>query len=320
MMDARGARALRHRASGHATADVHGRGLDAALDELGWRDALAARPAGRGRRRSSSTRARRPRTSSALDVVLATAPGRDARRLAGVVLPALGSVAPPGRVDGDGLGRRGLGHVDARQRDPGAGRSPTDGAHRRRRRRRSTCARSRASTRASAWSRCTADAPGRRAPRSTGDWPDAVAAGQRALAHELVGASRAMLELARDHAVERIQFDRPIARFQAVRHRLAESLVAIEAADAAARRGVGRRHARSPPRWPRPSPAAAPAPSPATASRCWPASASPPSTRSTATSAVPSSSTACSATPARSPPQLGDELLATRQLPPLLPL
>ncbi len=64
-------------------------------------------------------------------------------------------------------------------------------------------------------------------------WPDAVAAGQRALAHELVGASRAMLELARAHALERVQFDRPIASFQAVRHRLAESLVAVEAADGA---------------------------------------------------------------------------------------
>ena len=63
--------------------------------------------------------------------------------------------------------------------------------------------------------------------------PDAVAAGQRALAHELIGASRAMLELARVHALERIQFDVPIASFQAVRHRLAEALVAIEAADGA---------------------------------------------------------------------------------------
>ena len=67
-----------------------------------------------------------------------------------------------------------------------------------------------------------------------GRWPEAVAAGQRALAHELVGVARTMLRLARDHAVERVQFDRPIAGFQAVRHRLAESLVAIEAADAAA--------------------------------------------------------------------------------------
>jgi alkylation response protein AidB-like acyl-CoA dehydrogenase len=69
---------------------------------------------------------------------------------------------------------------------------------------------------------------------TTVDWGSSVAAGQRALAHELVGVSRTMLRLAREHALDRIQFDRPIAQFQAVRHRLAESLVAIEAADAAA--------------------------------------------------------------------------------------
>ncbi len=54
-----------------------------------------------------------------------------------------------------------------------------------------------------------------------------------AVSHELIGAARAMLELARSHALERIQFDVPIASFQAVRHRLAETLVAIEAAQAA---------------------------------------------------------------------------------------
>ena len=62
---------------------------------------------------------------------------------------------------------------------------------------------------------------------------DALAAGRRAVAHELVGVSRTMLELARTHALERIQFDVPIASFQAVRHRLADALVAIEAASAA---------------------------------------------------------------------------------------
>ncbi len=41
-----------------------------------------------------------------------------------------------------------------------------------------------------------------------------------------------MLDLARDHSLERIQFGRPIATFQAVRHRLADTLVAIETADA----------------------------------------------------------------------------------------
>ena len=41
-----------------------------------------------------------------------------------------------------------------------------------------------------------------------------------------------MLTLAREHALERVQFGRPIAGFQAVRHRLADALVAIEALDA----------------------------------------------------------------------------------------
>ena len=63
-------------------------------------------------------------------------------------------------------------------------------------------------------------------------WDAAVAAGRRATAHQLLGASRSMLDLARTHALERVQFGRPVARFQAVRHRLAEALVAIEALDA----------------------------------------------------------------------------------------
>ena len=41
-----------------------------------------------------------------------------------------------------------------------------------------------------------------------------------------------MLDLARSHAVERVQFGRPIARFQAVRHRLADVLVAVEVLEA----------------------------------------------------------------------------------------
>ncbi len=71
---------------------------------------------------------------------------------------------------------------------------------------------------------------GRNVP--TEQWAEAVALGRLALGHELVGAARAMLELARTHAMERIQFGRPIGTFQAVRHRLADTLVAIEAADA----------------------------------------------------------------------------------------
>ncbi len=60
----------------------------------------------------------------------------------------------------------------------------------------------------------------------------AVAAGRRALGWWLVGTSRAMLSLARQHALDRMQFGRRIASFQAIRHRLAEALVAIEGAEA----------------------------------------------------------------------------------------
>ena len=69
--------------------------------------------------------------------------------------------------------------------------------------------------------------------RAEGSWDDAVALARLAVGHELVGTMRTMLDLAREHALERVQFDRPIAGFQAVRHRLAESLVAIEGASAA---------------------------------------------------------------------------------------
>jgi acyl-CoA dehydrogenase-like protein len=55
---------------------------------------------------------------------------------------------------------------------------------------------------------------------------------RRAVSWWLVGSSRAMLALARRHALDRTQFGRPIAGFQAVRHRLAETLVAIEGAEA----------------------------------------------------------------------------------------
>ncbi|MGB2918789.1 MAG: acyl-CoA dehydrogenase family protein [Mycobacterium sp.] len=58
--------------------------------------------------------------------------------------------------------------------------------------------------------------------------PDA----RRAVGWWLLGSARAMLTLARQQALGRVQFGRPIAGFQAVRHRLAETLVAIEGAEA----------------------------------------------------------------------------------------
>ena len=60
----------------------------------------------------------------------------------------------------------------------------------------------------------------------------ALGAGRLALGWWLVGTSRAMLSLARRHALDRVQFGRHISSFQAIRHRLADTLVAIEGAEA----------------------------------------------------------------------------------------
>lgn len=68
-------------------------------------------------------------------------------------------------------------------------------------------------------------------PVPAGD-PVPLAAGRVALGWWLVGTGRTMLALARQHALDRTQFGRPLASFQAVRHRLAESLVALDGAEA----------------------------------------------------------------------------------------
>lgn len=63
--------------------------------------------------------------------------------------------------------------------------------------------------------------------------PEALAAGRLALGWWLTGIGRLMLSYARTHVLSRTQFGRPLASFQAVRHRLAETLVALEGAEAA---------------------------------------------------------------------------------------
>jgi hypothetical protein len=55
---------------------------------------------------------------------------------------------------------------------------------------------------------------------------------RRALAHELLGATDAMLTMATEYAKVRQQFGRPIGAFQAVKHRLADVYVARQAAAA----------------------------------------------------------------------------------------
>ena len=62
--------------------------------------------------------------------------------------------------------------------------------------------------------------------------PAVLAAGRRALGWWLLGTGRAMLAPARSHVLDRTQFGRPLATFQAVRHRLAETVVALDGAEA----------------------------------------------------------------------------------------
>ena len=172
--------------------------------------------------------------SAALDWLLAGALGAPTDRTA-VVLPSLRETSAPGRLDGGrclvrglatavldrcdrvlvvtegtdgapvvGLGPRQLERRPVHGLDPSLGLFEVEGEF---------------------------ELTGVASSRST-DWPSALALGQLALGHQLVGSGRAMLEQARAHALERTQFGRPIGSFQAVRHRLAESLVALEAAAA----------------------------------------------------------------------------------------
>jgi hypothetical protein len=220
----------------HATAQHAGAALDAALDEMGWRDALTAHP-DTAVATLFALQGAAATTSSALDDVIVAALGLDPDPGLGVVLPAPGRTGAPGAPAGDGVAVAGLGTCGLSHRGravvvtgDGQGYAAT------------VVATADLDVRpvhgidpplglvAVAGDRVTAPAAAERAPVP---WAAAVAAGQRAVAHELVGASRRMLDLAREHAVERVQFGRPIAAFQAVRHRLAESFVAIEAADAA---------------------------------------------------------------------------------------
>jgi alkylation response protein AidB-like acyl-CoA dehydrogenase len=55
-----------------------------------------------------------------------------------------------------------------------------------------------------------------------------------ALAAEQVGGAQRCLDMAVDHAKQRVQFGRPIGSFQAIKHRCADMMVAVESARSAA--------------------------------------------------------------------------------------
>jgi hypothetical protein len=215
-----------------ATEAGSGAVLDAALDALGWRDALSADRASAVSVLFECLGAAHG-TSGALDWLLSTALGAGDGCTA-VVLPPLRRCDPPGQDDGirclvQGLGTEAVGRSDTAlvvagtatgvsaftvatetlTRRPVLGLDPSLGLF-----------------------EVTGEFEAETAAYESVDWRGAVALGQLALGSELVGAARAMLDLARVHALERVQFGRPIATFQAVRHRLAETLVALDAAAA----------------------------------------------------------------------------------------
>lgn len=217
-----------------ATAAHDGPALDAALTKLGWFDALAVDP-----RVAVSLlfehQGRANATSSALESVLASALELAEYGAVCVLLPAPGSgevsaqqaedrflisgLAPPTLKDADqavAIVAGSRSHRAVAMAAAGLTQRPVGGLD----------------TAAGLLEVTGALPVGDAAWTAPVDWPAALALGRRALGHELVGASRAMLELARHHALERQQFGRPIASFQALRHRLADCLVAIEAADA----------------------------------------------------------------------------------------
>ncbi len=220
-----------------ATSRHSGQALDAALVDLGWLDALesdAYTAISLLFRLQGAANA----TSFALDRVLMTGLDRGSALELAVVLPSLGRWSAPGQMIGADLTFQGLGTSALRQHSTALVVAKTDDP---------TVAAVVEVDTADLTLRCVdgvdplfglVEVSGDTVPyahrsdiASTG-WDASVGLAQVALGYELVGAARTMLELAREHALNRVQFGQPISRFQAVRHRLAETLVAIEAADA----------------------------------------------------------------------------------------
>jgi len=211
-----------------------GAAIDDVLAKLGWLELLAAEPADAIDIVFSALGATGG-SATALDDVVASALGAEPRADLAVLLPPFAAWDPPGRVDASELRAQGLATARAAAAsdmlvvcgsalEPSAvtipmqdaevravrGVDPDAGFH-------------------AVHVHGSAALATRLDPAA---WESAVALGRRAVAHQIAGASRAMLDLARVHALERVQFGRPIARFQAVRHRLADTLVAVEALEA----------------------------------------------------------------------------------------
>lgn len=211
--------------------------LDDVLAELGWLEMLGSEPSDAVAIVFTALGALGG-TAAPLDDVVVDALGGDPRREITVLLPAFATSEPPGTFDGTTV--RAVGLTSARVVTAGelvvACRREADIWR---------VAVPTAAVKVSAVRGIDPDAglhvvqvehevstTAEQLDRSA--WDTAVAAGRRAVAHQIAGACRTMLDLARTHAIERVQFGRPIAGFQAVRHRLADALVAVESLEASA--------------------------------------------------------------------------------------
>ena len=200
--------------------------IDAVLAKLGWRELLDDAP-GDAIAVVFGALGATNATATALDDVVASALGQKPHAGLAVLLPRFAAWDPPG-AEGLATARAASAQellvVSGSASEPRVGTVPMRAAEIRAVRGIDPAAGLHAV-------RVEADASGatRLDPAA---WRAAVALGRRAIAHQIAGASRAMLDLARGHALARMQFGRPIARFQAVRHRLADALVAVEALEA----------------------------------------------------------------------------------------
>lgn len=212
-----------------AAAAAGGGSLDGVLAELGWLEMLDAEPRDAVEIVFTALGLAHG-VAGVLDDVVVSALGLTPRADLAVLLPSFAAWDAPGRIAGtrveavglmtaraatattalvvgEGIATMPMAAVEA---TPAHGADPASGLHRVR----------------------IDGAEATVTPLANGAWDAAVAAGRRAVCHQIGGATRTMLDLARTHALDRVQFGRPVAQFQAVRHRLADALVAVEALDA----------------------------------------------------------------------------------------
>jgi len=208
--------------------------IDVVLAQLGWREMLRDEPGDAidivfnalGTTNASAT---------ALDDVILSALGREPRAELAVMLPRFAAWDPPGEIDAEHLHARSLATARAatagemlvvcgRASEPWMVTLPMTALEVRKVRGIDPDAGFRAIRTQGNLAGATRLAPGA--------WQSAVVLARRALAQQIAGATRSILDLACTHTKERVQFGRPIARFQAVRHRLADALVAVEALEA----------------------------------------------------------------------------------------